>query len=121
MFYNPFYEYSLHHDDYVPNIKVHKDDTNLLVEFMDHPFKVQTPNPKSNSINTLIIIGKAFVGWHVLKVGGRFFWILINCISSQYTSVGWHFDSPFTHKFVKLIIPACKAGDAFLYVKFHPT
>jgi hypothetical protein len=94
MFFNPCYESSLHHDDLVPDRKVHKDDTNLFVEFMDHPFKVQTLNPKSNSINTFIITGKASVGWHVLEVGGRFFWVLINHISAPYTFVGWHVGSP---------------------------
>jgi hypothetical protein len=88
---------------------------------MDHPLKVQTLNPKSNSINTFINSGKASVGWHVLEVGGRFFWILINHISAQYTSVGWHFGCSSTYKFVELIRPACKEGDAFLYAKFHPT
>jgi hypothetical protein len=91
MFFNPCYESSLHHDDPVPDRKVPKDDTNLFDKFMDHPLKVQTLNPKSNSVNTFIITGKASVGWHVLEVGGRFFWLLINHISAQYTSVGWHF------------------------------
>ena len=79
MFFHPCYESSLHHDNPFPDIKVHKDDTNLFVEFMDHPFKVQTLNPKSNPINTLIT-GKAFVGWHVLEVGDRLFWLLIMLI-----------------------------------------
>jgi hypothetical protein len=121
MFFNPCYESSLHHDDHVPDRKVLRDDINLFDEFMDHPFKVQTLNPKSNSINTFIITGKASVGWHVLEVGGRFFWVLINHIFAPYTSVGWHFGSPSMHKFVKLIRPACKAGDTFLYAKFHLT
>jgi hypothetical protein len=84
MFFNPCYESSLHHDDPVPDRKVHKDDTNLFVEFMDHPFNVQTLNPKSNSINTFIITGKASVGWHVLEVGDHFFWVLINHFSSPH-------------------------------------
>jgi hypothetical protein len=88
---------------------------------MNHPFEVQTLNPKSNSINTFINSGKASVGWHVLEVGGRFFWILINHICAQYTSVGWNFGSPSIYKFVELIRPVHKENDAFLYAKFHPT
>jgi hypothetical protein len=121
MFFNPCYESSLHHDDPAPNRKVHRYDSNLFVEFMDHPFNVQTLNPKSNSINTFIITGKAFVGWHVLEIGDRFFWLLINHISAPYTSFGWHVGSPSTHKVIKLIRSACKAGDTFIYAKFHPT
>ena len=58
MFFNPCYEFSLHNDDIVPDRKVPKYDTKLSVEFMDHPFKVQTLNPKYNSINTFIITRK---------------------------------------------------------------
>jgi hypothetical protein len=55
MFFNPCYESSLHHDNPVPDRKVPIGDINLFDKFMDHPFKVQTLNPKSNSINTFII------------------------------------------------------------------
>jgi hypothetical protein len=121
MFLNPCYESSLHHDDPVPDRKVPRDDTNLFDEFMDHPFNVQTLNPKSDSIDTFSIKCKASVGWHVLEVGDRFFWVLISHFSSPYTFVGWHVGSPSTHKFFKVIRSACKAGDTFLYAKFHPT
>jgi hypothetical protein len=121
MFFNPCYESSFHHDDPVPDRKVHRYDSNLFVDFMDHPFKVQTLNPKSNSIDTFIIIGKASVGWHVLEIGDRFFCLLINHFSEPHTSVGWHVGSPSMHKFVKLIRFTCKEGDAFLYAKFHLT
>jgi hypothetical protein len=65
-----------------------RDDNNLFDEFMDHPFKVQILNPKSNSIDTFIIIGKASIGWHVLEVSGHFLWVLISIFSSPYTYVG---------------------------------
>jgi hypothetical protein len=121
MFFNPFYESSFHHDDLVPDIKVHKNDTNLFVEFMDDPFNVQTLNLKFDSIDTSSIKCKAYVGWHVLEVGDHFFWVLINHFSAPYTFVGWHVGIPSMHEIVKLIKFACKAGDAFLYAKFHPT
>jgi hypothetical protein len=121
MLLNPCYESSLHHDNHVPDRKVPRGDTNWFDEFIDHPFKVQTLNPKSNSIDTFIITSKEYVGWHVLEIGDRFFWLLINHISASYTFVDWHVGSPSMHKFFKLIGSACKAGDTFLYAKFHPT
>jgi hypothetical protein len=117
MFINPCYESSLNHDDLVIDIKVYTGDIKLFDKFINHPFKVQTLNPKSNSVNTFIITGKAYVGWHVLEGGDRFFLVLINHFSTQYTSVG----CSSTHKFIKPIKPACKACDVFLYTKFHPT
>ena len=88
MFFNPCYESSLHHDDPVPDRKVHKDDINLFAEFMDHPFNVQTLNLKSDSIDTFGIKCKTSVGWHVLGIGDHFFWLLINCIFTPYAFVG---------------------------------
>jgi hypothetical protein len=58
MFFNQCYESYLLHEDHVRDGKVLKDDTNLFDKFMDHPLKVQTLNPKSNSVNTFIITGK---------------------------------------------------------------
>jgi hypothetical protein len=121
MFLNPYYESSLHHEGPVPDRKVPRDDTVLFDEFMHHPFNVQTLNLKSDSIDTFTIKCRASVGWHVLEVGDRFFWALINHFFASYTFVGWHVDSPSTYKFVKLIRSACKACDTFLYAKFHPT
>jgi hypothetical protein len=95
MFFNPCYESSLHCDNPVPDRKVHKNITNLFSKFMYHPFNVQTLNTKSNSVNTFIITGKAYVGWHV------------GC--------------PSMHKFFKLIRSAYKEDEEFLYTKFHPT
>jgi hypothetical protein len=66
MFFNPCYD----HDNHVPDRKVPGDDNNLFDEFMDHPSKVQTLNPKSDSINTFISTDNASIGWHVLEVGG---------------------------------------------------
>jgi hypothetical protein len=103
MFLNPCYESSLRHDDLVSDRKVPRDDNNLFDEFMDHPFKVKILKPKSNSINIAIITGKTSIGWHVLEVGGRFFWVLISVLSSPYTSIGLHVDIPFTCKFLKFI------------------
>jgi hypothetical protein len=82
MFLNPCYESSLHHDNHVPYRKIPNDDNKLFDEFINHPFKVQTLNPKSNSIDIFIISGKASVGWHVLEIDDRYFWVLINHFSS---------------------------------------
>jgi hypothetical protein len=121
MFLNPCYESSLHHADHVLDIKVYTSDIKFFDKFMDLPSNVETLNPKSNSVNTFINSGNAFVGLHVWEVGGHFFWILIDQLCTQYTSVGWHFGNPSIHKFVKLIRPTHKANDTFLYAKFHPT
>jgi hypothetical protein len=88
MFFNPCYESSLQHDDPVLDRKVPRDDTYLFDEFMHHPFNVQTLNLKSDSIDTFSIKCKTSVGWHVLEVGNRCFWVLINHFSTPYTFVG---------------------------------
>jgi hypothetical protein len=111
----------LNHDDLVPDRKIPRDHINLCDEFIDQLFDTQTLNIKSDPIDTFSIKCKEFVGWHVLEVGDHFFWVLIIHFSSPYTLVGWHVGSPSTHKFFKVIRSSCKAGDTFLYVKFHLT
>jgi hypothetical protein len=88
---------------------------------VDIATNIGSPNPKSNSIDTFSIKCKSSVGWHILKVGNCFSWVLISHFSSPYTYVGWHGGSPSTCIFFQVIRSACKAGDTFLYAKFHPT
>jgi hypothetical protein len=121
MFLNPYYEPSLNHDDPVPDRKIPRDHINLLDEFIDHLFDIQTLNPKFDSIDTFSIKCKASVGWQVLEAGNHFFWVLISYFSSPYTFVGWHVGSPSTSRFFKVIRSTCKIGNTFLYAKFHPT
>jgi hypothetical protein len=50
MFFNPCYVFYLHHGDHALDIKVYTCDIKLFNKFMDLPLKVQTLNPKYNSI-----------------------------------------------------------------------
>jgi hypothetical protein len=88
MFFNPYYESYLNFDDPLFDRKIPRDHINLFDEFIDHLFETQILNPKSDSIDTFILKSKAYVGWQVLEVGNRFFWVLISHFSSRYTFVG---------------------------------
>ena len=116
MFLNPYYESPLHYDDPVPERNILKYDINLFDKCIYHLFDIQTLNPKPDvldSIDTFSIKCKfSHVGWQVLEVGNRFFWVLISHFSSAYTSVGWYVGNSSVHKVFKVVIPTCKIDDA---------
>jgi hypothetical protein len=125
MFLNPLYESSLHYDDPISDRKIPKDDINMFDECIDHIFDIQTLNPKPevlDPIDTFNVRCKThLVGWHILKDGDHFFWVLISPFSSPYASVGWHVSKFSLCKVFQVMKSACKTNDAYLYAKCHPT
>jgi hypothetical protein len=93
MFLNPLYS-SLHYDDPISDRKIATDGIMMFDESIDPIFDIQTLNLKPeifNPIDAFSVRCKAhLVGWHVLKDGNHFFWVLIGHFPSPYASVGWH-------------------------------
>jgi len=91
MFLNPLY-HSLHYDDPISDRKITTYNIMVFDEPINPIFDIPTLNLKPeifNSIDTFSVRCKThLVGWHVLKDGNLFFWVLICHSPSPYTSIG---------------------------------
>jgi hypothetical protein len=91
IFLNPLY-FSLHYDDPIFDRKIETNGFMMFDESINPIFDIQTLNLKPKIFNPIdafsVRCKDHLVGWHILKDGNLFFWVLICHSPSPYTSIG---------------------------------